>query len=223
VIAIGMADGSLSVFDGKERRWSITTRKDPKAAPDPYFAAEFNRDGKRLVAATASELHVIDANDGKVLARLPGVNGKFGVHPEGDGFVVSDGNMAKWFSPKSMKIERTMALPPGGVARLEVLNADHLLVASEDGSVRRLQYVKEGEKPKVIWEHRTPHRVPKFARWTTAADEYVIVYWGGLVEMLDASGTVRATRQFEQEITAMAPDQAGAILGFADGRVIGIR
>ncbi|MBD1394778.1 TolB family protein [Mucilaginibacter glaciei] len=87
----------LDVNTGRERRITRKTK---------YFAPAFSNDGKTIVAVQAnttgkSELHLLDAVSGKLLAVLPNRDGLFYTYPRfyGDGHVISavrntDGKMS---------------------------------------------------------------------------------------------------------------------------------
>jgi hypothetical protein len=221
-LLVGTVDGRIQLLTRAGKQvWSIDTKPDPKA-PNHYLSGVLVPGHSHAVLANSSELHIIDMKEHKIIARLPGVNGKYGVQLTGGWVIATDGNTAKWLSLKSLKFEQTMALPPGGLARLEVLTSGTLLAATEDGAVRLLVYVGEGKKPDVAWEHRAPHRVPKFVQ-RFGKDETVIVYWGGLVHLLDIGGKLRAARQYKQEVTAIYTTNDRVRLGFADGRVIAVK
>jgi hypothetical protein len=65
-----------------------------------------------------------------------------------------------------------------------------------------------------------PRRLVKYA--VIAGDLTAVAYWGGTLALTDHTGMVRAERQFQQDITALAWVDGQLIFGDADGRVIAL-
>jgi len=66
-----------------------------------------------------------------------------------------------------------------------------------------------------------PQRLVKFV--ATAGDLTAVAHWGGWLALRDRTGALKAARQFEQDITALAVAGENLIVGDADGRVTALK
>lgn len=221
--AAGAGNGRLTLLqaDGK-RLWEVggVNPADKKAQPNPYLSGIFNGAGASLVALTQNEAHVIGLADGKVGARLGGVNGNYTPRRNGAVLLLSDGNSALVYVPAQNKVVSRINLPNVGVADL-AFSGDHLVVGGEiDGVVRRVKATAEA-RGQTAWENRTPGRIVKHL---AARESFTAVaYWGGLVRIFDRAGAVKAARVFPQDVAALTWSGTNLVVGLADGRVLALR
>jgi len=213
----------LQAFQTALKAWErIKDNKDPKPTPPaPRAAAAYTKvtlstDGATLLAATGNGAHLFTSADGAFVAAIPGINGTYPVLADGDGFLASDGNQAlQRVSVKEKKI--VQSVPVAGITPVALVKAaDAWLVGTEsDGGVRRLPTI---DAKTASWAHLVDTRIVKYVHAIGAFT--AVVYWGGTVRILDATGKVVAEELFTQDFSATTNTAAILVGTLADGRVV---
>jgi hypothetical protein len=221
--AAGAVDGTLTIVDSDgKRQWTVGGIKPgDKGPPKPYLSGIFSADGKTLVALTANEAHVIDLANGSIAGRTGGVNGTIAPQRVGNDLLLSDGNSAVWFSPTDGKIVKRVPLPPNmGVVSLALVGEELIAGTEADGTVRKVQTVATAAKEPPLWEHRVPRRLVK--KVVTRDGQTAVAFWGGLVQVLDKNGAVKAAHVFSQDVAGLEWNSAGPVVALADGQLMSL-
>jgi hypothetical protein len=222
-IAAGASNGKLVLFqpDGK-RLWAVggVNPNDKKAVPNPYLSGIFDGEGNTLVALTHNEVHVVNATDGKLIARAGGVSGLLEPQRSGRNVLVGDGNSVSVFLLGQNKMGGRTDLAKIGPASLAVAGEDVIIGGEIDGTVRKQKAGAE-VKTKPVWEHKTPGRLVK--QVAAHKDLTAVTYWGGLVRIFDATGAIKSAHGFPQDAAAVAWVGDQLIIGLADGRMMGMK
>jgi hypothetical protein len=66
-----------------------------------------------------------------------------------------------------------------------------------------------------------PNRLVKLA--LASGDQTAVAYWGGTLNLFDRTGTLKASRRFPQDITALVRDGSLWVVGDADGRLTALK
>ncbi len=221
LVAVGATDGKLRLLAADGRRlWSIGG-VDPKvknAQPNPYLAGVFTPDGKSLVALTQNEGQVVNVADGQVGARIGGVSGAVPPRLVGGHLLLADVNGISVVSLADFKVTRRAPVPNLGVASVAPAGQDVLAGCEIDGVVRKINPAITNAKEQTVWESKTPGRIVK--QLAAHDGQTAVVYWGGLVRVLDGSGAVKAARVFPQDVAGVTWSGHQLVAGLADGRVV---
>jgi hypothetical protein len=215
-VAWGTADGKLSLFSRRGKRlWSIggVDPKDKNARPNPYLSGTFTADGKALVALTANEMQVFAVADGKKEAAVPGIKGAVAPQRAGTGVLVTDGRTVRLQAAKEI---RRVDLGDAGVIAVAPAGVDLVVGTETDGTVRKF-----GAGPAPVWQHRVAGHVVK--KLAVRGDQTAVAYWGGLVHLLDADGSLKAVRRFPQDVTALDWFGDKLLVGLANGEVLALK
>lgn len=226
-IAAAATNGCLACFskDGK-RLWtipgvdteSLATYAAPKETPVPYYGLAFTADGTSLIAAGEAQAKVIATADGKIAGSIGGINGRFPMVRDGANLLAGDGSHSlRLCSLADGKITKQMSLPGEGIVGL-ALQGDNIVAASEsDDSVCQLKSLDGKLAEQCAWTQTTPCHIVK--KLLAGNGFTVVIYWGGLVKVLDAAGAVSAAQMLPQDIADAALTGSTLVTGLADGRV----
>jgi WD40 repeat protein len=224
LVAAGADDGRLTLFTSKGKRlWTVggVDPNDPKAVARPYLSSIFSADGKSLVALTAGEAHAIDTKDGKTLAKVAGVNGTVAPVRTADGLLVTDGRTrVALLSAAEGKLVKETAMPVDGTVAMAATPAGVVVGSGPDNTVRMLKALEGKAQDNTVWAHTQRGFVVK--QLAASGDLIAVSYWGGRLAVLDAAGKIVATRQFEQDITALAWLDGKLVVASADGRLTAV-
>ncbi|MGB2821286.1 MAG: PQQ-binding-like beta-propeller repeat protein [Phycisphaerae bacterium] len=219
---------ALKTFRTAMKEWRKS--KDPKTpqppAPKPATRFRYRRivlsaDGKVLLAGAAKGGHIYRANDGALLAGVPGVNGAYPIVADADAFLAHDGKGSLLRIPVAQrKVDKRMQLQGTGLVALTRKGDAWLLGTEDDGSVRLVSSLTGKLDEATAWTRAADTQIVKEIH--TAGDITVVVYWGGAVRLLDAKGNVKAEASFTQDFSATvcAGDCLHGVL--ADGRVVAL-
>jgi hypothetical protein len=230
-LVVGTSDGGLSTIDLTKMNEAPAIliagidRADKKAVPNPYIAGHaLGKD--QLLALTRNEAHIISIPEKKILQKIGGVNGDFGIQKIHGDFVVSEGRTAQVISHVDGKVLSRTMLPPDTVV-IEGLSlgtpekpVGGLVVGSEvDGIVRRIELATDKQKEKVIWEHKAPRKIVK----RIAAGEnglIAVAYWGGLINVFDADGKLKMSRTLHQDVVDLKWDKQRLFVAPAEPKLL---
>ena len=230
-VVIGTSDGALAIVDLLKANDPPMVLlpgidpKDKKTPRNPYLAgAVLGKDGLILVL-TRNEAHIVSIPEKKIVQKIGGVNGDFGIQKLQNDLLISDGRTAQLISHEDGKVLARTTLPPDTVvvAGLSTGSTEKptkgLIVGSElEGMVRRIDFGSDKEKEKVIWQHKTPRKIVK--RITVGETGLVAVaYWGGLVNVFDPAGTLKMSRTFHQDVVDLKWDKHRLLVAPAEARL----
>ena len=226
-IVVAATNGCLACFSKTGTRlWtipgvdteSLATYAAPKETPRPYYGLLFAADGASLFAATESQAQVIAPATGKVLRGIGGINGRFPMVRDGANILAGDGSRSlRLCSLADGKIIKQMNLPGEGIVGLALQGANIIAASESDNSVCQLKSLDGKLEEQRAWRQTTPCHVVK--KMLAGNDFTVVIYWGGLVKVLDTTGTVIASRMLPQDVADAALTGPTLITGLADGRV----
>ena len=231
-VAAGAMNGKLTLLENGKRTWTIggVPPGDKMTRPNPYLSGAFASDGKSLVALTQNEAHVIQLTDGTVSHKVPGVTGAIAPQRVGASLLLSDGRSATWLSPADGKVIRRSNLGVHGIVSLVPLG-DDLLAACENAENEKKQFVEgairklkpaDGNGPALAaWNHQVPRRIVK--KLALQKGNTAVAYWGGLVQVLDGNGVVKAARTMPQDVADLQWTDKGLVVALADGQVLTLK
>ena len=228
-IADGYFDGTITVRNAKgEVLWT-----NPGWKVDNHFffqTAVFSADSTTLVALSDWQATVLNAADGKEIAKADGPDCRFEPIRMGANLLVSN---AKEPAPKQVgqretsvsvlsatdgKITGRLQLP--GIVAGAALTPEGCVIGSEkDGTIRLLKAFDGKVEDQAAWSYSAPRKITK----RIAAGPYTaVVYWGGSVHMVDSTGVLKAACMLPHDVADAAWVGDVLVVGLADGRVIGL-
>lgn len=229
-IAAAGTNGGLTLFNKEGKRlWSsdgvdtatLATYATPKVTPVPYFGLAFSADGTSLVASTENQAQVISAKNRTVNTQINGINGRFPMVISAGNLLASDGKSTiKLCTLADGKVVKQMTMPGDGVVGL-LMQGDQVIAGLENNSTLRQVKSLDGKvEEQTVWAQTTPCRIIK--KMLAGADFTVVIYWGGLLQVIDPAGEVIASRTFSQDIADASLFGNNLITCLADSRVFAL-
>lgn len=210
-----------------------TFKKDATRA-SIYRSACFTGDASRIVAVNRTDYfavtgnkageyvaEIIDTRDGKIVGKIDKVNGWLGVTPIGDQMMLLDGDATVSFiSPQEGTVKSTVLFPERGVIAAVPFGEGIVAGNEVGGNVWAVKSRSGNAKDNITWQHAEPGLLVK--KIVTNNNRVAVAYWGGTLQVFDATGKIVAAQSFQQDIADLIWSNNTLIVGDADGRVMGL-